>query len=170
MVRVLGSARRPCDGLTRRELLQAGGLGLFGLSAADLGGLQQAQGAAATSAEAEQIFARVVPGERPDAINLLREGAYQLKQNRVDAALDSFRKAGRILRNPSITGGARPEYILPWLDALHTAGEQSPADRELYARAEDEAHNARRGLWADVDPIEPSAFRKEQKREREEAK
>ena len=48
--------------------------------------------------------------------------------------------------------------------------EQSPADRELYARAEDEAHNARRGLWADADPIEPSAFRKEQKREREEAK
>jgi CHAT domain-containing protein len=87
------------------------------------------RGAAGTSAEAEQIFARVVPGERPDAINLLREGAYQLKQNRVDAALDSFRKAGRILRNPSITGGARPEYILPWLDALHTAGEQSPADR-----------------------------------------
>jgi len=48
--------------------------------------------------------------------------------------------------------------------------EQSPVDRELYARAEDEARNARRGLWAGADPIEPSAFRKEQKREREEAK
>lgn len=38
--------------------------------------------------------------------------------------------------------------------------EQSPADRELYARAEDEARNARRGLWAEADAIEPSAFRK----------
>jgi len=48
--------------------------------------------------------------------------------------------------------------------------EQSAADRELYARAEDEARSARRGLWADSDPIEPSAFRKEQKREREDAR
>jgi endonuclease YncB( thermonuclease family) len=48
--------------------------------------------------------------------------------------------------------------------------EQTPEDRELYARAEDEARNARRGLWVDADPVEPSAFRKEQKREREDAK
>ena len=48
--------------------------------------------------------------------------------------------------------------------------EQSPTDRELYARAEDEARHARRGLWADADPAEPSAFRKEEKREREDAK
>ena len=48
--------------------------------------------------------------------------------------------------------------------------EQSAEDRELYARAEDEARNARRGLWTDADPIEPSAFRREQKREREDAR
>jgi|SRR5580765_146939 len=48
--------------------------------------------------------------------------------------------------------------------------EQTPEDRELYARAEDEARKARRGLWADADPVEPSEFRKEQKREREDAK
>jgi len=48
--------------------------------------------------------------------------------------------------------------------------EQSAADRELYVRAEDEARSAHRGLWADSDPIEPSAFRKEQKREREDAR
>jgi len=45
--------------------------------------------------------------------------------------------------------------------------EQSPTDRDLYAHAEDEARNAHRGLWADADPVEPGAFRKEQKRERE---
>ena len=38
--------------------------------------------------------------------------------------------------------------------------EQSAEDRELYARAEDEARAARRGLWQDANPIEPSAFRK----------
>lgn len=48
--------------------------------------------------------------------------------------------------------------------------EQSPEDRELYAKAEDEAHAARRGLWQDPDPVEPSAFRKEQKQERQDAR
>ncbi|HET6881345.1 MAG TPA: DUF1501 domain-containing protein [Pirellulales bacterium] len=36
MLRVLGSANRLCDGLSRREMLRAGGLSLLGLSAADL--------------------------------------------------------------------------------------------------------------------------------------
>lgn len=45
--------------------------------------------------------------------------------------------------------------------------EQSPGDRELYARAEDEARGARRGLWVDANPIEPGEFRRDQKRERE---
>lgn len=48
--------------------------------------------------------------------------------------------------------------------------EQSPEDRELYAKAEDEARAARRGLWQDADPVEPSAFRKEEKRERQDAR
>jgi endonuclease YncB( thermonuclease family) len=48
--------------------------------------------------------------------------------------------------------------------------EQAPADRELYAKAEDEARTARRGLWQDADPIEPSAFRKEEKRELQDAR
>jgi endonuclease YncB( thermonuclease family) len=45
--------------------------------------------------------------------------------------------------------------------------EQSPEDRELYARAEDEARAARRGLWSDLNPTEPSEFRRDQRRERE---
>jgi endonuclease YncB( thermonuclease family) len=44
--------------------------------------------------------------------------------------------------------------------------EQAPEDRELYAKAEDEAHTARRGLWLDQEPVEPSQFRREEKRER----
>ena len=48
--------------------------------------------------------------------------------------------------------------------------EQTPEDRELYAAAEDEARRARRGLWQDPDPIEPSAFRKEEKRDTQRAR
>jgi endonuclease YncB( thermonuclease family) len=48
--------------------------------------------------------------------------------------------------------------------------EQAAADRELYATAEDEARNTRRGLWQDADPVEPSAFRKEEKRERQDTR
>lgn len=41
--------------------------------------------------------------------------------------------------------------------------EQTPADRELYARAEDEARSARRGLWVDANPIEPSEYRRDER-------
>ncbi len=34
-------------------------------------------------------------------------------------------------------------------------GEQTPSDRRRYAEAEVEAQEARRGLWADPDPIPP---------------
>jgi len=48
--------------------------------------------------------------------------------------------------------------------------EQTPEDRELYARAEAEARAARRGLWQDPNPTEPYQFRKEEKRERQNAR
>jgi endonuclease YncB( thermonuclease family) len=41
--------------------------------------------------------------------------------------------------------------------------EQPLEDRQIYARAEDEARQARRGLWRDPDRVEPSAFRREEK-------
>ena len=43
MLRVLGTAKRLCDGMTRREALRVGGLGLAGLSLADFFRLQEAQ-------------------------------------------------------------------------------------------------------------------------------
>ena len=48
--------------------------------------------------------------------------------------------------------------------------EQSVKDGDLYAKAEDEARADRRGLWHDADPVEPSAFRKEEKQERQDAR
>jgi Protein of unknown function (DUF1501) len=46
MLRVLGSPKRLCDGLTRRDMLWAGGLGLFGLGLGDFLRLTEAQAAA----------------------------------------------------------------------------------------------------------------------------
>lgn len=38
--------------------------------------------------------------------------------------------------------------------------EQAPEDRERYAKAEHEARGARRGLWADLEPIPPWDWRR----------
>lgn len=43
MLRILGSSKTLCDGLTRRDLLQVGGLGMLGLSLADALRLEAAQ-------------------------------------------------------------------------------------------------------------------------------
>lgn len=43
MLRLLGSRKVACDGLSRRDLLHIGGLGLFGLTLSDLLDLQEAQ-------------------------------------------------------------------------------------------------------------------------------
>ena len=48
--------------------------------------------------------------------------------------------------------------------------EQTPEDRDAYAKAEAEARAARRGLWQDPNPTEPYQFRKEEKRERRDAR
>src|SRR6266702_3098359 len=37
MIRVLGGPKRLCDGLTRRDLLHVGSMGLFGLGRSELG-------------------------------------------------------------------------------------------------------------------------------------
>lgn len=43
--------------------------------------------------------------------------------------------------------------------------EQTPSDRELYAKTEDEARTGRRGLWTDANPTPPSQFRKDRRSE-----
>ena len=45
MLKILGSSRRLCDGASRRDFLQVGGLGAFGLTLADLFRLQAADSA-----------------------------------------------------------------------------------------------------------------------------
>src|SRR5262245_25932457 len=56
MLRVLGSPKKLCDGSTRRELLWAGGLGLFGLGLSDYLLLSQVQ--ASTASRTPSSFGR----------------------------------------------------------------------------------------------------------------
>ncbi len=55
MMRLLGSAKRLCNGLTRRDLLHVGGLGLFGLGLGDFFSLKRAQ---ASTLESSPGFGR----------------------------------------------------------------------------------------------------------------
>jgi CHAT domain-containing protein len=84
--------------------------------------------AAGYSNQAGGVFERVVPGERPQAVNMLRQGAYRLQQGRTNEALVLFGDAAQILRRTGVVG-APPEDILPWLDALYAAGERDPGRR-----------------------------------------
>jgi CHAT domain-containing protein len=84
--------------------------------------------AASYSSEAGSVFERVVPGERPEAVNKLRQGTYQLERGHTESALALFREAGQILRRPGVVG-APPEDIFPWLGALQAAAEQHPDNR-----------------------------------------
>ncbi len=56
MLRILGSARKLCGGMTRRDLLRIGGLGLAGMTLAELADWQAAS--AATSAPRPKSFGR----------------------------------------------------------------------------------------------------------------
>src|SRR5262249_42116260 len=48
MLRILGSPKKLCNGWTRREMLVAGGLGLFGLGLSDYFRLAEAQAGEST--------------------------------------------------------------------------------------------------------------------------
>lgn len=50
MLRILGSSKGACDGFTRRDLLQVGGLGMLGVSLADYLRLNEAQAAGSSTA------------------------------------------------------------------------------------------------------------------------
>jgi CHAT domain-containing protein len=98
------------------------------LVASNAAGASDYPAATSYSSEAGGLFERVVPGERPQAINMLRAGAYQLEQGRTNEALALFRRARQILRRPGVVG-ALPEDVYPWLKALDKAAENHPEDR-----------------------------------------
>jgi CHAT domain-containing protein len=79
--------------------------------------------ASGITTQATQIFDVVVPGTRPDAESLLRQGAYQARAKQMGDARESFHRAGEILSKPSYQGDVSvpPELVLPWLDTLQGA-------------------------------------------------
>jgi hypothetical protein len=58
MLRILGSSKRLCDGLTRRDLLWAGGLGMFGLGLSDYLRLAQVQAASGGERRVAKSFGK----------------------------------------------------------------------------------------------------------------
>ncbi|HEX3885027.1 MAG TPA: CHAT domain-containing tetratricopeptide repeat protein [Stellaceae bacterium] len=93
--------------------------------------------AASDSAAAERISGRVVPGQLPEARNLINEGVFESEANRQGAALDSFRRAGAILRSPTVSGGAQPDAVLRWLDALYaSSGDKAHLGDEMFEAAQ----------------------------------
>jgi hypothetical protein len=58
LLRILGSPQKLCDGWTRREMLRAGGLGLFGLSLPDFFRLREAQAARSSTAKTARSFGK----------------------------------------------------------------------------------------------------------------
>jgi hypothetical protein len=58
MMRILGSPKRLCDGLTRRDMLWAGGLGLFGLGLSDYLCLADVQAAQSSIDQAARSFGK----------------------------------------------------------------------------------------------------------------
>jgi len=69
---------------------------------------------------------------------------------------------GRLVCKVSVDGRdvglAQVERGLGWHYRKYER-EQAPADRIAYAKAEDEARRARRGLWADPSPVAPWEWR-----------
>jgi CHAT domain-containing protein len=117
------------------QLLRSTGLSVSSTGARSLrlvasneAGVPDYSAAASYSSEAGGVFERVVPGERPQAVNMLRAGAYQLAQGRTNEALALFRRAGEILRRPGVVG-ATPEDVYPWIKALDNIAEARPEDR-----------------------------------------
>lgn len=79
------------------------------------------------------------------------------------------RIVGQVLLDDRDINLAQVKAGMAWHYKYHQ-NEQTPADRDVYARAEDEAHAARRGLWQDPNPVEPYQFRREKNGERQDAR
>jgi endonuclease YncB( thermonuclease family) len=74
--------------------------------------------------------------------------------------LDRYgRSVGKVISQGTDCGLRQIELGLAWHYKAY-AREQSPADRQSYAAAEDVAHERKRGLWADPAAIPPWDFRR----------
>jgi endonuclease YncB( thermonuclease family) len=75
------------------------------------------------------------------------------KRDRYGRSVSTVMVGGRDINLEMVRAG------LAWHYKLY-ANEQSAADRSLYAKAEEEARAAKRGLWVDANPTPPWEFRR----------
>jgi hypothetical protein len=92
MLKIVGGAATDCSGITRRNFLQAGVLGLGGLTLADLGRLRAAAPAAARDTRVILFWLSGGPGHmetwdpKPDAVTQFR-GPFGVTRTRVPGVL-----------------------------------------------------------------------------------
>lgn len=118
LVRVLGNNKKVCDGVSRRDLIQAGALSLFGLSLADVLQLQAAQ-AADSPSRASRTF-----GKAKSVLILFLYGSpaqldtWDMKPN----APEDIRGPFKPIRtsNPSIDISEHLPRMAKWMHRLST--------------------------------------------------
>lgn len=106
MLRILGSRRKLCDGLTRRDLLNVGGLGFLGMGLGDFFRLQESQ-AASVRTSPEETF-----GQAKSCILLLPYGSppqHETFDPKPDAPIEIRGDIGAISSN--IPGVQIGEYL-----------------------------------------------------------
>jgi len=98
------------------------------------------------------------------AKQILSDRIYEKHVRVQEKSLDRYgRTLGKILLEDADINLEMVKAGLAW-HYKHYADDQFPGDAELYAQAEAQARGDRLGLWAYGDPVEPWAWRQEQKR------
>ena len=158
MLRIMGSKRQFCDGVTRREMLQVGGTGLMGLGLSDLlaSGSVAAPSVVGSTAD---LARRELPDAETEVVSGPAAGGARLTNGELDAlvvpaaaardlrdiAVGALRVLGEPLASRPISLGVAPgEEGGALLEALDRALEEMQRSGELAAL--DESY----GLGADL--------------------
>jgi len=122
MLRILGSRKQFCDGITRRDMLWAGGLGMFGLGLSDYLRLGQAQAAPAAASVAPANSISTPPltrNSRPamiaDRISAtLRAIPSRRLSSGASGAIAPKQRTGIVSSNPAVAPDSRRPELIWW--------------------------------------------------------
>lgn len=123
-VRILGNNRKLCDGVSRRDLIQAGGLSLFGLTLADILELQAAQAAVGVPAEVRAAGGSRTFGKAKSVIILFLYGSpsqletWDMKPDAPEQIRGPFKPIRT--SNPSIDISEHLPRMAKWMNRVST--------------------------------------------------